>query len=78
MAMFWYGLIRFSICGGFADNLSLLILPPYGPELNPVENVWQHLRANWLVISGFDSYNATLDGCCSAWNRFADDPKTIT
>jgi hypothetical protein len=22
------------------------VLPPYGPELNPVENVWQCLRGN--------------------------------
>ena len=26
------------------DNITLLILPPYAPELNPVENVWQCLR----------------------------------
>jgi transposase len=26
------------------DNISLLPLPPYSPELNPVENVWQFLR----------------------------------
>lgn len=28
------------------DNISLLPLPPYAPELNPVENVWQFLRQN--------------------------------
>lgn len=32
-------------------DLSLLTLPPYSPELNPVEKVWQYLRANWLAIS---------------------------
>ena len=26
------------------DNISLLKLPPYAPELNPVENVWEYLR----------------------------------
>ena len=60
------------------DNLSLLTLPPYSPELNPVENVWQYLRANWLAISVFDSYDAIVDACCTAWNRFANDPNTIT
>lgn len=60
------------------DNLSLLTLPPYSPELNPVENIWQYLRANWLAISVFDSYNAIVDACCAAWNRFANDPKTVT
>ena len=60
------------------DNISLLPLPPYSPELNPVENVWQFLRANWLAISVFDDYPAIVDACCTAWNRVADDPKTIT
>jgi len=26
------------------DNIGLLHLPPYSPELNPVENVWEFLR----------------------------------
>jgi transposase len=60
------------------DNLSLLKLPPYSPELNPVENVWQYLRANWLAISVFESYHDIVDACCKAWNRFANDPKTVT
>ena len=51
------------------DNISLLPLPPYSPELNPVENVWQFLRANWLAISVFDDYAAIVDACCLAWNN---------
>ena len=30
------------------ENLTLLPLPPYAPELNPVENVWEYLRQNKL------------------------------
>jgi hypothetical protein len=30
------------------DNISLLHLPTYSPELNPVENIWQFLRQNRL------------------------------
>ena len=48
------------------ENISLLSLPPYSPELNPVENVWQFLRANWLAISVFDDYPAIVDACCLA------------
>ena len=59
-------------------NISLLELPPYAPELNPVENVWQFLRANWLAISVFADYHAIVDACCDAWNRFEDDPGTVT
>ena len=59
------------------DNISLLSLPPYSPALNPVENVWQFLRANWLAISVFDDYAAIVDACCLAWNRFATNPNAI-
>lgn len=30
------------------SNLTLIFLPSRAPELNPVENVWQYLRSNWL------------------------------
>jgi hypothetical protein len=40
------------------DNLSLLTLPPYNPELNPVENVWQYLRANRIAISVFVTHES--------------------
>jgi putative transposase len=49
----------------------------YSPDLNPVENVWQYLRANWLAISVFDDYDAIVDACCRAWNRFANDPDIV-
>jgi hypothetical protein len=59
-------------------NISLLRLPPAAPELNPVENVWQYVRSNWLAISIFDNYDAIVEACCLAWNRFAQDPDTVT
>jgi hypothetical protein len=55
------------------DNVTLLHLPPYAPELNPVENVWQYLRQNKLAITVFDSYADIVDKCCQAWNFFARD-----
>ncbi len=59
------------------DNISLLPLPPYAPELNPVENVWAYLRANKLAITVFDDYATIVDACCNAWNFFANDPEAI-
>ena len=29
-------------------NLTIILLPSRSPELNPVENIWQYLRQNWL------------------------------
>ena len=59
------------------DNISLLKLPPYCPELNPVENIWEFLRGNELSNRVFDTYEAILDACCHAWNAFLADPQRI-
>jgi transposase len=60
------------------DNISLVTLPPYSPELNPVENVWQYLRANWLAISVFDDYDAIVEAGCRAWNHLANRPDIVS
>ena len=59
------------------SNISLLPLPPRSPELNPVENVWQFLRENWLSNRVFRSYEDILDHCCAAWNKLIDQPWRI-
>jgi hypothetical protein len=60
------------------NNITLVPLPPYAPELNPVENVWEYLRGNKLAITVFDSYDDILHKACNAWTFFADDPDRIT
>lgn len=50
------------------DNITLLPLPPYAPELNPIENLWEYLRGNLLSFRIWDTYEAILDDCCTAWN----------
>ena len=59
------------------DNITLLPLPPRSPELNPVENVWQFMRDNWLSNRVFASYADILDNCCYAWNTLVDQPWRI-
>ena len=60
------------------DNISLLKLPPYSPELNPVENIWQFLRQNHLANRVFATYDDIVDACCEAWNALTAAPETIT
>ena len=69
----WHG------AGGLAipGNLTLLPLPPRSPELNPVENIWQFMRDNWLSNRVFTSYPDILDHCCAAWNKLVDQPWRI-
>ena len=58
-------------------NITLLTLPPYSPELNPVENIWQFLRQNRLANRVFDSYEAIVDACCDAWNALLAIPERV-
>ena len=56
-------------------NLTLIHPPPYSPELNPVERVWEYLRDRWLshrVLAG--GYQAVVDAACAAWNALLAEP----
>ena len=59
------------------DNITLLFLPPRSPELNPVENVWQFMRDNWLSNRIFTDYEDIVAHCCEAWNKLVDQPWKI-
>lgn len=58
-------------------NISILPLPPRAPELNPVENVWQFMRDNWLSNRVFANYDQIVALCCDAWNKLVDQPWRI-
>ena len=60
------------------SNITLMPLPAKSPELNPVENIWQFMRDNWLSNRIFTSYPDILDHCCYAWNALVDQPWKIT
>ena len=60
------------------DNITLLALPSKSPELNPVENIWQYLRANYLSNRVFENYEAIVEAACEAWNKLISQPQTIT
>jgi hypothetical protein len=59
------------------ENIVLLRLPPYAPELNPVENVWDYMRANFFGHQVWETYEAIVDAACKAWNKLVDLPELI-
>src|SRR5438105_4950628 len=63
--------------GAGGAGLTLLALPPYSPELNPVERVWHYLRSHWLANSVFPNLADIMGACETAWNRFAADHALI-
>ena len=59
-------------------NVTLLPLPPYSPELNPVERVWLYLRERYLSHRVLDGYAAVLEAACRAWNALLGEPGRLT
>ena len=50
-------------------NITPILLPSRGPELNPVENIWQYMRANWLSNRVFENYDAIIEAICEVVSR---------
>ena len=56
--------------------MTLIHLPPYSPELNPVERVWLYLRERHLSHRMLAGYDAIVDALCQAWNQLT--PERLT
>lgn len=59
------------------QNITLLALPSYSPELNPAENIWAYLRGNTLANTVYESYDEIVDTACEAWMFFASDKERV-
>jgi transposase len=55
------------------DNITLLPLPPYSPELNPVERLWAYLKSHYLSNRVYTHYNHLLDETTKVWNQLTHD-----
>ena len=54
-------------------SVSLILLPPHSPQLNPVERVWLFLRERHLSHRLFAGYDVIVDALCAAWNALTPD-----
>ena len=60
------------------DNITLLHLPPYSPELNPAERVWAYLKSHDLSNRAFQDYDDLFTAARNAWNHpIESDLKSI-
>ncbi len=59
------------------ENISLLPLPPYSPELNPTEQVWAQLRSRSLGNRCFKNYDDIVQASCEAWNAFVGEEGAV-
>ena len=58
-------------------NITLLPLPPYAPELNPVENLWHYLRSHHRANRVYRDYEALLEAATESWRAVCLGPETI-
>jgi transposase len=66
----WHGAKALAV----PPDVTLVPLPSYSPELNPVERVWLYLRERLLSLRVPKDYRAIVDACCDAWSRLVAEP----
>ena len=70
----WHGKAALNV----PETVTLLPLPPYSPELNPVERVWLYLRERFLSFRLHQSEPAIVDALCTAWNTLRAETGRLT
>ncbi len=56
-------------------GITTLLLPPYSPELNPVENLWHYLRSHYLSNRTYEDYDALMAAGTQAYRKLT--PKVV-
>jgi hypothetical protein len=58
-------------------NITPVFLPPYSPELNPIERLWLYLKDTRLTHRVFVDTADIIDACCDAWNALLTETGRI-
>lgn len=59
------------------DNINLVPLTPYSPELNSMEPAWLYLKSHYLSNRTYADHAALYEAAGDAWNRFTADPDRV-
>jgi hypothetical protein len=59
------------------ENITIANLPPYSPELNPIELMWKYLREHCFSNRVYKDYNELLDAGCNAWNYLVENVSLV-
>lgn len=61
-------------------NVTIIQLPPYSPELNPIENLWRYLKSHFWLNRAYADYDELEQAAVHAWRQAgldADLMKTV-
>jgi transposase len=59
------------------ENIRLIPQPPYSPELNPVEHIWEEIREKAFSNRAFPSLDAVIDTLCDQLRQLEDNSKLL-
>ncbi len=59
------------------ENMHLIFLPAYSPELNPVEHVWESIRENWFRNEVFKSIDGVENQLVKALAALESHPEEV-
>ena len=59
------------------ENMTIVPLPPYSPELNPVENLWHYLRSHYWANRIYTDYDALRLAGVDAWQKAALEKEKV-
>ena len=59
------------------ENVTLVRLPPYSPELNPIENLWHYLKSHFWSNRAYADYEALEQAAMTAWKTAVLDQDLI-
>ncbi len=60
------------------DNIQLVCLPPYSPELNPTEILWHELREKLCANRVFDTLDAVVDQVKKGLGIFSEQRESVS
>ena len=59
------------------DNITLIPLPPYNPQLNPEEQLWDEIREKWFINRVFNSLDAVEDRLVESLSKMENDRQLV-
>lgn len=59
------------------SNMRLAFLPPYCPQLNPQENIWDDVREKFFYNVAFNSMDTMEDRLVDACNHYENNPSIV-
>lgn len=58
-------------------TMKILFLPPYSPELNPVEQIWEHISENYFGNRVFETLDEVEDVLCLGLKNLIENPEIV-